>query len=104
MSNKFKIVVTGGSGRFGNLLKKNVGKNYFFPNKKKLNILNLNSTIKYLSKIKPRYLVHLAGLSRPLKLHDINIEQSIKLNIIGTSNITIACKKLIFFNFICIPW
>ena len=94
MSNKFKIVVTGGSGRFGGLLKKSVGKNYFFPNKKKLNILNLNSTIKYLSKIKPRYLVHLAGLSRPLRLHDINIEQSIKLNIIGTSNITIACQKL----------
>mgnify|MGYP001459243431 CR=1 FL=1 len=94
MSNKFKIVVTGGSGRFGSLLKQNVGKNYFFPKKKKLNILNLNSTINYLSKIKPRYLVHLAGLSRPLKLHDKNIEQSIKLNIIGTSNVTIACKKL----------
>ena len=94
MSNKFRIVVTGGSGRFGGLLKKNVGKNYFFPSKKKLNILNLNSIMKYLCKIKPRYLIHLAGLSRPLKLHDVNIEESIKLNIVGTSNITIACKKL----------
>ncbi len=93
MSSKHKIVVTGGSGRFGSLLKKNVGKDYLFPNKKKLNILNLNSTIKYLSKTKPKYLIHLAGLSRPLKLHDTNIEHSIKLNIIGTSNITIACEK-----------
>ena len=42
MSNKLKIVVTGGSGRFGEVLKKNVGKNYIFPNKKQL-FLSLNS-------------------------------------------------------------
>ena len=34
MSNKYKIVVTGGSGRFGQVLKKNVGKNFIFPKKK----------------------------------------------------------------------
>ena len=61
MLNNFKIVVTGGSGRFGSILKKNVGKNYIFPDKKNLNILNLSSIIKYLKKIKPKYLLHLAG-------------------------------------------
>ena len=75
MSNKKKIVVTGGSGRFGKILKKNVKKNYFFPNKKELNILNLNSIIKYLKKIKPKYLIHLAGLSRPMILHEQDIEK-----------------------------
>ena len=34
MSNKIKIVVTGGTGRFGEILKQNVGRNYFFPKKK----------------------------------------------------------------------
>ena len=43
MSNKSKIVVTGGYGRFGKILKKNVGKNYIFPKKKQLDILKLNS-------------------------------------------------------------
>ena len=62
MQNK-KIVVTGGSGRFGSILKKNVGKNYIFPDKKNLNILNLSSIIKYLKKIKPKYLLHLAGFN-----------------------------------------
>ena len=66
MSNKFKIVVTGGNGRFGKILKKNVDKNYIFPNKRELNILNLKSILKYLKKNKPKYLIHLAGLSRPL--------------------------------------
>jgi dTDP-4-dehydrorhamnose reductase len=102
MSNKLKIVVTGGSGRFGEVLKKNVGKNYIFPNKKQLNILKLNSITKFLKKTKPKYLVHLAGLSRPLNLHEKDLEKSINLNIIGTANVTIACSrlniKLIFFS------
>ena len=54
----------------------------------KLNILKLNSTIKYLKKIRPKYLIHLAGLSRPIDLHENNLKKSISLNIIGTSNIT----------------
>ncbi len=102
MSNKSKIVVTGGYGRFGKILKKNVGKNYIFPKKKQLDILKLNSIIKFLKRTKPKYLVHLAGLSRPLDLHEKNLEKSISLNIIGTSNVTIACSrfniKLIFFS------
>ena len=94
MLNKKKIVVTGGQGRFGSVLKRHVGRNYFFPKKNELNILKVNSIIRYLKKIKPKYLVHLAGLSRPLVLHEKNLEKSISLNIIGTSNIVIACKKL----------
>lgn len=102
MSNKIKIVVTGGTGRFGRILKQNVGRNYFFPKKNELNILKLNSMIKYLRKIKPKYLIHLAGLSRPIDLHEKDLKNSINLNIIGTSNVTIACStlniKLIFFS------
>ena len=102
MLNKTKIVVTGGTGRFGQVLKGSVGKNFIFPKKKQLNILKINSIVKYLKKIKPKYLVHLAGLSRPIEMHDNDIEKSINLNIIGTSNITVACSKLniklIFFS------
>ena len=89
-----KIIVTGGSGRFGKILKKISNKNYKFPNKKELNIMSLNSIEKYLKKSKAKILIHLAGLSRPMVQHEKNIIQSINLNIIGTSNIVIACKKL----------
>ena len=37
---KNKIVVTGGSGRFGEIFKKIFKKNYQFPNKKDLNIMS----------------------------------------------------------------
>ena len=89
-----KIIVTGGSGRFGKILKKISKKNYKFPNKNELNIMSLNSIEKYLKKSKAKILIHLAGLSRPMVQHEKNITQSINLNIIGTSNIVIACKKL----------
>ena len=94
MLNKKKIVVTGGNGRFGSILRTKVNKNFIFPNKKKLNILNLSKIINYLKITKPKYLIHLAGLSRPMSIHEKNISLSIKLNIIGTSNIAIACEKL----------
>ena len=98
-----KIVVTGGSGRFGSVLKKIKTKNtVFFPNKKQLNILNYKNIQKYLEKKKPNILIHLAGLSRPMKIHNKDIMKSIDLNIIGTSNITKACAKknikLIYFS------
>jgi len=96
-----KLVVTGGSGRFGKILK-NMGYKYKFPNKTELNILSLKSIEKYLKKTKPKAVLHLAGLSRPLSVHEKNISKSIELNIIGTSNVVIACKKfnvkIIYFS------
>lgn len=100
---KKKIVVTGGTGRFGEILKKYKTKhNLFFPTKNQLDILNIVKIKKYLKKVKPDILIHLAGLSRPMKIHDTNIQKSINLNIIGTANITNVCYqnkiKLIYFS------
>ena len=98
-----KIVVTGGSGRFGNILKNYKTKySIFFPTKKQFNILDPKNIEKYLKYRKPKILIHLAGLSRPMKIHEQNISKSIDLNIIGTANITKACEKrkikLIYFS------
>jgi dTDP-4-dehydrorhamnose reductase len=98
-----KIVITGGNGRFAKVLKLNNRKlDIFYPDKKKLNILKINSIKNYLKKIKPRYLIHAAGLSRPMNIHDKRISRSIDLNIIGTCNIVKICSdlkiKLIYFS------
>ena len=97
-----KILITGGTGRFALTLKnqKTIHK-LFFPNKKKLNITNLNTIRKCIKIYKPDILIHLAGLSRPMDLHNKDIKRSIDLNIIGTANITKACqeKKLNLFIF-----
>ena len=93
MKKKRKIVVTGGTGRFGSVLKKSKF-NYqlLFPKKNKLNITKFESIRRYLVKTKPFCLIHLAGLSRPMRIHEKEISKSIELNIIGTANVVRACK------------
>ena len=98
-----KIIVTGGDGRFAQELKR-VKNNYkfIFRNKKQLNILSVKSIQKNLKIYKPNIVLHLAGLSRPMKIHEEKISKSIDLNIIGTANLVKACSekniKIIFFS------
>ena len=100
---KGKILVTGGEGRFAKVLKeKNKLLNLHFATKKNCNILKLRSIENIVRKVKPKIIIHCAGLSRPMNIHKKNITKSIDLNIIGTSNITKICSKykikLIYFS------
>jgi len=90
-----KILITGGEGRFCKELKKIFyGKNIFYFNKKKFNILKYKSILKKLRELKIDILIHTAALSRPMTIHNLNIEKSIDINIIGTCNVVKACQKL----------
>ena len=98
-----KIVVSGGNGRFATVLKKTIDrKNYFFPSKSQMNILSLGSIEKYIRLKKPKYFLHVAGLSRPMNIHNKKISKSIDMNIIGTCNVVKVCErygiKLIYFS------
>ena len=97
-----KIVMTGGNGRFAQVFKKIKKKEkIFYPSKQVLNLKNITSIKKYIKKIRPDYLIHCAALSRPMDIHEKNIQESISTNIIGTSNIVKVCSqenvKLIYF-------
>jgi len=103
MLKKNKIVVTGGSGRFAQSLKKIKSKyNFLYPKKNFLNITNIKTIEKFLKKEKPESVLHLAALSRPMAIHNKNISKSISINIIGTSNLVKICSdmniKLIYFS------
>ena len=100
---KSKILVTGGNGRFAKVLReKNNKLNLIFKSKKSLNILKFASLDNKVKKIKPKIILHTAGLSRPMNIHEKNISDSIDLNIIGTCNVVKVCKKynikLIYFS------
>ena len=97
------IVVTGGSGRFAQELKKIRCKyNFIFRNKNQLDILSISSIKKNIKNFRPDCILHLAGLSRPMSIHNKNIRRSIDLNIIGTANLVKVCSernvKIIFFS------
>ena len=90
-----KILLTGSDSRFGKIFRKIKSKNKFiFRNKKELNILSKKSIQKNLKRFKPNYVLHLAGLSRPMKIHEKQIPKSIDLNIIGTANLVKEVSKL----------
>ncbi len=90
-----KILLTGSDGRFGKIFRNIKSKNKFiFRNKKELNILSTKSIQKNLKRFKPNYVLHLAGLSRPMKIHEKQISKSIDLNIIGTANLVKEVSKL----------
>ena len=97
------ILVTGSDGRFCKILKKkNKILKLYFASKKECDILDVNSIEKIIKKVNPQIIMHCAGLSRPMGVHNINISKSIDLNIIGTANIVKACErnkiKLIYFS------
>ena len=98
-----KILVTGGDGRFANVMKQIKTKiNFVYLNKNQLNICNYKSIKAAIKKYKPQAVLHLAGLSRPMDIHDKEINKSINLNIIGTANLVNACYehkiKIIYFS------
>jgi len=98
-----KIIVTGGNGRFAQELRKiKTRYKFIFRDKKELNILSAKSISKNIAKFKPDCILHLAGLSRPMSIHDKMINKSIDLNIVGTSNLVKICNekklKIIFFT------
>jgi dTDP-4-dehydrorhamnose reductase len=98
-----KILITGGTSRFFRYLQNELPKKKIeSPKKNYFNLLKLNQMLKYVKKKKFSHLIHIAGLSRPMKEHDKNIINSINLNIVGTANIVKLCKlnniKLIYFS------
>ena len=98
-----KILVTGGHGRFASELKKiKTNIKFVYLTKKELNILNPSSILREIKKFKPKKILHLAGLSRPMSDHEKNIAKSINLNIVGTANLVNACSKfkikIIYFS------
>ena len=106
LNNKVKkknILVTGANSRFCKFLKKSLsGKNIFFYDKKRLDITNFRKISEIIKKNRIDIFIHIAALSRPMSIHDTDIDLSITTNIIGTANVVRACKKqnvkLIYFS------
>ena len=98
-----KILITGSNSRFCKFLKKDLEKYYcFFPSKKVFNILDYKKMDIFLKKRGITHLIHIAGLSRPMNMHEKNINKSIELNIVATANLVRLCNKynikIIYFS------
>ena len=99
-----KIIFTGGSGKFGKVFKKfNLNKkNIYYPSSSSFDVTNIKKMEKIIKRIRPKFIIHAAAISRPMELHEKKVAKSISTNIIGTSNIVNLCYKykikLIYFS------
>ena len=99
-----KIIFTGGSGKFGKVFQKfhSNKRNVYYPSSNVFDVTNIKKMEKLIKKIKPKFIIHAAAISRPMELHEKNIQKSININIIGTSNVVTLCRKykikLIYFS------
>tara|TARA_A100001015_G_scaffold317067_1_gene433009 strand:- start:193 stop:942 length:750 start_codon:yes stop_codon:yes gene_type:complete len=90
---KKKILVTGSTGSLGSFIKKSsLSKKCFFPDKKKLNILNKNKIDSFFKKNKLDMIIHCAALAR-MKDCELNKKKAYQINVKGTENLIKICKK-----------
>ena len=81
------ILLIGGSGSLGSaIIKSKLFKNLYFPNKKKLNILNRKQIKKILKKNKFHLIINCAAMARIIDCEN-NISKAIRVNIEGTFNL-----------------
>tara|TARA_Y100001963_G_scaffold148062_1_gene225299 strand:+ start:3123 stop:3824 length:702 start_codon:yes stop_codon:yes gene_type:complete len=100
-----KLLMTGGSGLLGTHIQKELKKTNLIhldaPSHKDFDVNNLSLIRNYLDKHTPDTLIHCAAVAK-FKVVETIPEKAIETNIIGTSNITIACMerdiKLIYIS------
>ena len=88
------ILISGGDGNLAKeIVKANNGYNIIALPKSSLNINDKDELDKIINEVKPNIFIHTAALTRPMIKHITHPEISIETNIIGTSNIVLACMK-----------
>jgi dTDP-4-dehydrorhamnose reductase len=88
------ILISGGNGNLGReILRINKDFKIDAPSRQEMDIENLEQIERTIIRSKPGIFLHCAGLTRPMIKHDQNPELSVRLNIIGTSNVVLSCIK-----------
>ena len=89
-----KILISGGQGKFATqLVKFNTGHELFTPSKNEMNVTSYWGIISFIRKMKPNIFIHAGAITRPMVIHENDPNESTINNIIGTSNVVLACMK-----------
>ena len=89
-----KLLISGGKGRFAKeIIKQNTEYEILALSKEDMDITNSQSIENAVCNFNPDIFLHPAALTRPMIKHVQHPDISIKTNIIGTSNVCLACMK-----------
>ncbi len=86
------LLVSGGSGKLvKQIIKYNTKYQIFAPSRNEMDVSDYNSVDEYIKSCNPDIFLHSGAYTRPMQKHVDNPDLSIKNNIIGTSNVVLAC-------------
>tara|TARA_R110000851_G_scaffold42647_1_gene105856 strand:- start:592 stop:1326 length:735 start_codon:yes stop_codon:yes gene_type:complete len=86
------MLMSGGQGNFASqVIKFNTEYKIYAPSRPEMDITNYNQIAKWIEKVKPDVFLHAAAFTRPMNKHEKYPIESINTNIIGTSNVAMAC-------------
>lgn len=92
-----RIIITGANGQLGLELSKQLSRNKEYEvictDIEELNIVDINSVNKVISKYKPDVVINCAAHTA-VDLCETDIENAYKINAIGPRNLAIACEKV----------
>ena len=89
-----RILISGGNGEFAKELQRhNTKYEIVAPSKKEMDITKTEDIDYFIYSNKPDYFIHAGALTRPMVIHESEPNKSIITNIIGASNVVLACMK-----------
>lgn len=89
-----KIMISGGKGNLAQeIIEQSNGQDIVAPSRQEMNVSNLWEIEDEIKHYNPDVFIHAAAYTRPMHKHQNNPDKSIQANIIGTSNVVLACMK-----------
>ena len=89
-----KIMISGGKGNLAqNIIEQSSDHDIVAPSRQEMNVSNLWEIEDEIKHHNPDVFIHAAAYTRPMHKHQDNPDKSIQANIIGTSNVVLACMK-----------
>ena len=97
------MLMSGGNGKFASqIIKFNTEYKIHAPSRSEMDITDYKQITKWIENTKPDTFLHAAAFTRPMNKHEKYPLESINTNIVGTSNIAMACiqygVKLVYIS------
>tara|TARA_R110002020_G_scaffold75261_1_gene191644 strand:- start:4982 stop:5716 length:735 start_codon:yes stop_codon:yes gene_type:complete len=97
------MLISGGKGNFASqIIKFNTEYQIHAPSRLEMDITDYDKVAKWIEQINPDIFLHAAAFTRPMNKHERYPVESINTNIVGTSNIAMACihygVKLVYIS------
>jgi len=87
-----KILISGGNGFFASQLQEcNTEHDLIMPSHLEMDVTRYTEVEEIIALHQPDIFLHTAAMTRPMVIHENNPSKSIHTNIIGTSNVVLAC-------------